>query len=146
MEEDSSLGHLLPRYFLHGLLFSLILIVLIFVWVFLAVALVVIGSILGLIIGIVLLFFIFGGINTFLMQEIWKISTRGGLLSLFTHGLALFLVLILVSIPSLVIYLLAPNIVVSVILFVVYCFVDGFVAKVVGGNWEEEQTDDGEMV
>jgi hypothetical protein len=146
MEEDSSLGHLLPRYFLHGLLFSLISIVLIFVWVFLAVALVFIGSILGLIIGIVLLFFIFGGINTFLMQAMWKISTKGGLLSLFTHGLVLFLVLALVSIPSLAINLLAPNIAVSVVLFVIYCFVDGFVAKAVGGYWEEEQTDDGEMV
>lgn len=146
MEEDRSLGHLLPRYFLHGLLFSLILILLIFVWAFLAVALVFIGSILGLIIGIVLLFFIFGGINTFLMQEIWKISTKSGLLSLFTHGLVLFLVLLLVSIPSLIINFLAPNIAVSVILFVIYCFVDGYAAKAVGGNWEEEQTDDGKMV
>jgi len=33
-----------------------------------------------------------------------------------------------------------------VVLVVVYCFVDGYVAKAVGGNWEEEQTDDGEMV
>ena len=146
MEEDRSLGHLLPRYFLHGLLFSLISIILIFVWVFLTVALVFIGSILGLIIGIVLLLFIFGAINTFLMQEIWKVSTRGGLLSLFTHGLVLFLALLLVSIPSLVINLLAPNIAVSVVLFVVYCVVDGYVAKTVGGNWEEEQIDDGEMV
>jgi vacuolar-type H+-ATPase subunit I/STV1 len=146
MEEDSSLGHLLPRYFLHGLLFSLILIILIFVWVFLTVALVFIGSILGLIIGIVLLFFIFGGINTYLMHGIWGISIKGNLLSLFTHGLVLFLVLLLVSIPSLIINLLAPNLAVSIVLFVFYCFVDGYVAKAVGGNWEEEQTDDGEMV
>lgn len=146
MEEDRSLRHLLPRYFLHGLLFSLISIILIFVWVFLAVALVFIGSILGLIIGIVLLFFIFGGINTYLMQGIWGISTKSNLLSLFTHGLALFLVLLLVSIPSLIVNLLSPNIAVSVVLFVFYCFVDGYVAKAVGGNWEEEQTDEGEMV
>jgi hypothetical protein len=146
MEEDRSLRHLLPRYFLHGLLFSLISIILIFVWIFLAVALVFIGSILGLIIGIVLLFFIFGGINTYLMQGIWGISTKSNLLSLFTHGLALFLVLLLVSIPSLIVNLLSPNIAVSVVLFVFYCFVDGYVAKAVGGNWEEEQTDDGEMV
>jgi hypothetical protein len=146
MEEDSSLGHLLPRYFLHGLLFSLILIILIFVWAFLAVVLVFIGSILGLIIGIVLLFFIFGGINTYLMQGIWGISIKSNMLSLFTHGLALFLVLLLVSIPSLIVSLLAPNIAVSIVLFVFYCFVDGYVAKAVGGNWEEEQTDDGEMV
>lgn len=137
---------MLPRYFLHGLLFSLISIILIFVWVFLAVALVFIGSILGLIIGIVLLFFIFGGINTYLMQGIWGISTKSNLLSLFTHGLALFLVLLLVSIPSLIVNLLSPNIAVSVVLFVFYCFVDGYVAKAVGGNWEEEQTDEGEMV
>jgi len=146
MEEDSSLGHLLPRYFQHGLLFSLISIVLVFVWAFLAVVLVFIGSILGLIIGIVLLFFIFGGINTYLMQGIWGISTKSNLLSLFTHGLALFLVLLLVSIPSLIVNLLSPNIAVSVVLFVFYCFVDGYVAKAVGGNWEEEQTDEGEMV
>ena len=135
----------MPRYFLHGLLFSLISLILVFVWAFFAVALIFIGSILGLIIGIVLLFFIFGGINTYLMQGIWGISIKGNLLSLFTHGLALFLALLLVSIPSLIINLLAPNIAVSVILFVFYCFVDGYVAKAVGGNWEE-QTDDGEMV
>ena len=135
----------MPRYFLHGLLFSLISLMLVFVWAFFAVALIFIGSILGLIIGIVLLFFIFGGINTYLMQGIWGISIKGNLLSLFTHGLALFLALLLVSIPSLIINLLAPNIAVSVILFVFYCFVDGYVAKAVGGNWEE-QTDDGEMV
>jgi len=143
MEEDRSLGHLLPRYFLHGLLFNVILFLLIFAWAFIMVTLVFVGFflgvyvgfVLGLVVGIVLLVFIFGGFNTYLMQEIWKVSVKTNWFGLFTHGLALFLILLLVSIPSMVVSRLAPNVVVYVVLFVVYCFVDGYVAKAVGGSW-----------
>lgn len=143
MQEDRSLRHLLPRYFLHGLLFSVVLFLLIFAWAFITVTLVFIGFflgvyvgfVLGLIIGVVLLVFIFGGFNTYLMQEIWKVSVKTNWFGLFTHGLALFLILLLVSIPTIVVSRLAPNVVVYVVLFVVYCFVYGYVAKAVGGSW-----------
>jgi hypothetical protein len=88
-----------------------------------------------LIIGVVLLVFIFGGFNTYLMQEIWKVSIGSNWFTLFTHGLALFLILLLVSIPSMVVSRLTPNVVVYAVMFVVYCFVYGYVAKAVGGSW-----------
>jgi hypothetical protein len=108
------------------------------VWAFVFIALLVVGALIGLIIGIIILFFIYGGINTFLMNEVWGILTKDDWKSLLSHGFTLFVVLLLVSIPQIIINVLMPNLAVAIIVFVVYCFVDGYAARNVGDGWEEE--------
>ena len=141
-EEQKPLSFLLPRYFLHGLSFNIIIFLLSFAWAILFVGLLILGAIIGLIIGIVLLFFILGAINVFLMERIWDFRAKADWTSLLIHGLALFFVLLIVSIPSLIINLLAPNLPVTIVIFVIYCFIDGYVARAVGGIWEEIDYDE----
>jgi hypothetical protein len=136
-EEQKPLSFLLPRYFLHGLFFNIIFFLLAFAWAILLVGLMILGAIIGLIIGIVILFFILGAINVFLMERIWDFRAKADWKSLLTHGLALFFVLLIVSIPSVVINFSVPSLPVAITVFIVYCFIDGYVAKAVGGMWEE---------
>jgi hypothetical protein len=141
-EEQKPLSFLLPRYFLHGLFFNVIFFLLTIAWAILLAGLIIFGAIIGLIIGIIILFFIYGAINVFLMERIWDFRVKADWKSLLTHGLAMFFVLLIVSIPSIIINFLAPSIPVAIVVFIVYCFIDGYVAKAVGGMWEE--TDYGE--
>ena len=142
VEEQKPLSFLLPRYFLHGLFFNLIFFLLSFAWAILFVGLLIFGAIIGLIIGIVLLFFILAAINVFLMERIWDFRAKADWKSLLIHGLALFFVLLIVSIPSLIINLLEPGVAVTIVIFIIYCFIDGYVAKAVGGMWEEIDYDE----
>lgn len=137
-EEHKSLGFLLSRYFLHGFLFSIVFLLLALGWVVVLFALVAFGAIIGLILGVILLLFIIGGLNTFLMNEIWGLSVKGDWKSLLVHGLVLFLVLLIVGIPSFVVNIVLPSIPLQIIVFIVYCFIDGYVARGVGGGWEEQ--------
>ncbi len=139
-EEQKSFGFLLSRYFLHGFLFSIVFLLLVLGWAVVLIVLVAFGAIIGLILGLILLLFIIGGLNTFLMKEIWGLSVKGDWKSLLVHGLILFLVLFIVSIPSFVVNAVFPSIPIQIIVFIVYCFIDGYVARGVGGGWEE-QTD-----
>lgn len=126
------------KYFLHGILFSILLLVLGIFWLVIFAVLVAFGFIIGFIIGFFVLFLIVGGLNSFLTDMIWSIPVKTRWISLLGHGLLLFIVLIIVSIPQLIINIVAPNLAVQIVLFVVYAFVDGFVAKRIGGIWEEE--------
>jgi hypothetical protein len=111
---------------------------------FVIVGLVVVGLWIGLIIGLVLLFLVIGGINVFLMNVLWNISVESNLLSLFFHGLLLGVAFLLVSIPVLIINMFVPSIATTIVLFIVYCFIDGYVAKNVATVWEEGYVGDGE--
>lgn len=143
-QEQESLGFLLLRYLVHGLLFNMIFFVLSFVWLAIFVSLVILGAIIGLIIGIIVLFLILGAANSFLMGRVWGIPAKSDWKSLLTHGVALFLVLLIVSIPSVVVVFALPRtslptrVLVSAVIFTAYCFIDGLVAKSVGNVWEEE--------
>jgi hypothetical protein len=137
-EKEKPWSSLLPRYFIHGLLFELIFFLLGLAWVFLLAVLLVIGAIIGLIIGIIVLFFILGGINTVLMGEIWQFRVKDDWKSLLIHGIALFIVLLITSIPSFIVSLSNPDLIVQIVVFIVYCFVDGIIAKAVGSIWEGE--------
>jgi hypothetical protein len=44
-----------------------------------------------------------------------------------------------VAIPSFLINIVLPSLVTTIVLFIVYCFIDGFVAASVAGGWEEEE-------
>ena len=125
------------KYFIHGIAYSVIMIALVFLWVFATVLLVAVGSLIGLIIGFILLFIILGGLNCFLTGTIWSISTKTSWTSLLIHGLALFIALIIAHVPAFLINLAVSSLTTTIGLFIVYAFVEGFVAKNVAKVWKE---------
>jgi hypothetical protein len=129
----------LLKYFAHGLAFSLILTVLVFVWALILVVLAIAGAFIGLIIGFLILLFIIGGLNSFLTDLIWAIPVKTKWTSLLGHGFVLLMVLVIVHIPAFAIALVLPNLAISIALFIVYAFIDGFIAKIIAGYWEEEE-------
>jgi hypothetical protein len=129
----------ISKYFIHGFAFSVIMIALFFVWVVITVFLAVVGSFIGLILGFVVLLFMLSGLNCFLTENIWSISTKTEWMSLLGHGFVLFFALIIANIPSIIVGLTAPNLAVTMVLFVVEAFIDGFVAKNVAVFWEEDE-------
>jgi hypothetical protein len=138
-EEYYSPKSSLVRYFLHGIAFSVLLLLLEIGWVFIFVLLTVTGYLIGIILGFIVLFFIIGGLNAFLTEFIWSISMRSDWKGLLSHGFVLFLVLLIVAIPSYLVAIVAPGIVTSIVMFVAYAFVDGYVAKNIGKMWELEE-------
>ncbi len=129
----------LAKYFLHGVTFSILFFVSAIVWGFVFGTLIVLGSFIGLIIGVVLLFLIVGGLNAFLSEAIWNLSIDYGWQNLLSCGFYLTAALILVHIPT--VYALIyepPSIIVSMVLFVIYAFIDGFLAKELAPIWEDK--------
>ena len=125
------------KYFIHGIAYSVIMTVLVFVWAVVTVLLVAVGSLIGLIIGFILFFTILGGLNCFLIDAIWSIPARTAWTSLLAHGLALFFFLIIANIPAFLINLTEHSLATTMVLFIVYAFVDGFIAKNVAEMWKE---------
>jgi hypothetical protein len=134
--KESSSGHLLARYFAHGFLFSVLVLSIGLVWGVVLAGLIVFGSFLGLIVGFVLLFFIFGAINRFLVERIWKVPVDDYWIKLMVHGFVLFMALLVVSIPSFLVIFYSASLPAAAVLFIVYCFIDGYIGKVVGCHWE----------
>jgi len=132
------------KYFLHGLAFSVIFLVLAFVWAFILVILVLIGWLVGLIIGVIVLFFLIGGLNSFLTDFIWSIPIKTKWTSLLGHGFLLFIALIFAHIPALLISLSVPSLATTIVLLIVNAFVDGFVAKNVAAIWKVEEEEEHE--
>jgi hypothetical protein len=128
-EETSPKTSPLLKYFVHGLAFSLIMLILGIGLAFLLVLLVAIGFIIGLIVGFLILLMVHAGINVFLMDRIWHVPIKTNWWSLLVHGLVLMIVLFLASIPSLLINFSMPNIIVYIITFIIYCPIDGYIAK-----------------
>jgi hypothetical protein len=142
VETSHSRTTLLTKYFLHGLIFSLLLLALEIVWAFLLVFLVLIGYIVGLILGLIVLFFIVGGLNAVLTQSIWDTYIKQNWKSLLGHGIVLFIALILAAIPSILIRYTSPSLIAEIFVFFIYCFVDGYIAKQVGFAFEEDRYED----
>jgi hypothetical protein len=140
-EETSKTRSLFLRYFLHGLAFSLLMLVLSFVLAFVFVLLVALGSIIGLIIGFLILLMVYAAINVFLMDKIWNRLIKNKWTNLLFHGLALLIVLGLASILVFIVNVLAPNIFVSIVMFFVYCPIDGYLAKIVAEGWIDEDAE-----
>lgn len=134
------------KYFEQGILFSVIFLVLVIAWVFLTAFLVLVGYVIGLIIGFVILFFIIAWLNAALTDGIWHMQIRTDWKSLLGHGFFLFIGLIIVHVPAIAVNLAVPGIATVIVLFVVYCFIDGFVARKVAGYFEETYDETGEMV
>ncbi len=126
------------KYFVHGIAFSLLFLLLGIAWIFILVILVRLGFIIGLIIGFGLLFLIVGFLNSIITVYLW-FDVKMSFLDLFFHGLALFVILLIVNgisvtLPSLVF----PGIATSAVTFIIASFLDGFAAKEVAGRWRQE--------
>ena len=140
-ETVDSLLSLCVRYFLHGIVFSLLFFVLVFFGVFLTFFLVIIGSWLGLIIGIVFILFLMGALNVGLTEIIWGTIVGAGLLRLLVHGVLLLILLVLAGLPSSLVSYISPGLATTIIMFVIYCFIDGFIARKVALIFEESDGD-----
>lgn len=133
------------KYLLHGSLFLMLYFALVFLWVFFLVALLLVGSFIGLIIGLIALFFVMGGLNSFLTDLIWSVPMQTGWKSLMAHGAVLFVSLLVVNIPHVIVDLFVPNLLVAMAFIFIYAFVDGFVARNVA-NWWIKQPEKQEMM
>lgn len=128
----------LAKYFIHGIAFSLFFLALAIAWVFVLMILVGLGFIIGLIIGLGLLFLIVGFLNSMITVNLW-FDVKMSFLDLFFHGLALFVILLIVNGISVALPSLAfPGMATTVVTFVISTFLDGFVAKNVAGWWKQE--------
>jgi multiple sugar transport system permease protein len=137
----------LPKYFAHGILFSVInSMLLFFVWIFLLTSLFLINAIIGVIISFLVLFVAEGGINSYLTHKLWNVPIKTNWKSLLLHGIGLAIALTIISVPALIINAIinffSPGLLISifagVIIFIVYCFVDGYIAKGVALNWQQK--------
>jgi hypothetical protein len=140
-EIADSLLSLCVRYFLHGIAFSLLFFVLVFFGVFLTFFLVTIGSWLGLIIGIVFILFLIGALNVGLTEIIWGTMVGTGPIRLLAHGVLLLILLGLAGLPSSLVRNISPDLPTTIIMFVIYCFIDGFIARKVALIFEESDGD-----
>lgn len=127
------------KYFLHGILFSVLFLILAFLWAVLLVALVFIGAFIGLAIGFVALFFLIGGLNSLLASFIWSISIVKDWKGLLFHGFVLFISLVMVHVPSILANFLMPGWATITVLFIAYAFIDGLVGKKVASWWLKEE-------
>jgi hypothetical protein len=123
------------KYFLHGLCFSALMFVIVIGWVFILAFLMAIGSFIGLIIGIVILLYLVGWLNISLNKYFWNYNASSETMGILLHGLILMLALVVVGIPQLIWYSIFPNPLNAIWLFIVYCFIDGYVAKMIGKNF-----------
>lgn len=127
----------LKSYCLHGLGLAIIMFGLIIGWAVVLVVLLAFGSIIGLVIGFAVLFLVLGYINTYLAEWVWEMSLDSDLKTAFLHGLMLFVLLLLVNIPSLIVSYLIPHWVVTVIMFVIYVPIHGWIGVNVAENYEK---------
>ncbi len=139
LTESESQFRLLGKYFVHGALFSILGLALSFVWVAILIVLVMLGFIIGLLIGFVALFFIIGWLNSMLTSFIWHMSIKTDWKSILVHGLVLSIVFIIIHIPSIIINLAAPNVITVIVLLIIYAFVDGYLARHIGGIWQKKE-------
>jgi hypothetical protein len=127
----------IAKYFIHGIVFSVLFLVLGIIWVFVLVGLVAIGLIIGLIIGFALLILIVGFINAIITSYLW-FPIKMSFWDLVGHGFILSIILFIVDI----IIVMIPNhtfpgIATVVITRIIISFLYGFIGKKVAGFWEE---------
>lgn len=106
------------------------------VWVFIAVMLTVAGLFIGLIISLAILFYLIGGLNAVLTDLLWSFQVKTRWVNLLGQGFVLFFVLLLAHMPAFVVSSAVPNLLMNGVLFIVYAFVDGFIAKQVA-DWSK---------
>jgi len=135
--EEYSLKNLLLRYFLHGILFSAVGLAMLIIWAFILGVLIVFGSFIGLILGLIVWLFIIGGLNVFLTSIIWSVSVRSDWKSLLVHGFVFSVVQLIAHVPARFVDVIVPGLATTVVLFIIYSFIDGFLARRVARWWTE---------
>jgi hypothetical protein len=97
------------------------------------------GLIMGFLIFLFLVFwslYLIGWLNTILADVIWNAGTRDDWKSLLCHGFFLFIIIISVQILALLIYLSMPSLVTAIVLFIIYCFINGLLCKAIAERYE----------
>jgi hypothetical protein len=161
MKEYSRKNQLL-RYFLHGISLGDIGLALQYVWI-IWISLFIFTMVLGPLVWILVffsLFFIIGGLNSFLTFVIWSVDVKTNLKSLLAQGSVLAIMLLIAHIPTLATHYLVPGLATTIaipllilinpllltigpdlatmiVLFIIYSFIDGFIARTVAGLWKE---------
>jgi len=126
-------------YLIHGFAFSLLLFVFFLEWPVFAASLPGAVATIGQVVGFVALFFLVGFLNALIAGRLWfKVTYR--LWDLLFHGLVLFGILyvmnsVLIAWP----YSSSPGIFTAVIVLIVAAFANGFLAKIVAGQWRQER-------
>ncbi|MHC1710187.1 MAG: hypothetical protein AB9819_07260 [Methanomassiliicoccales archaeon] len=111
----------------HGIGLGILMFLLVIGWAFIFGILVVMGAVIGLLIGLGVLVLALGYINGYLAEAVWGMSTDEELIPRFVHGVLLIVVLITVNIPAIALTYLFPHWLMSVILFIIYVPVHGYV-------------------
>jgi hypothetical protein len=161
MKEYSRKNQLL-RYFLHGALLDGVGLVLQYVWimwVFVFIFTWVFGPLVWILV-LVSLIFITGGLNSFLTFVIWSVDLKTNLKSLLGQGSVLASMLLIAHIPTLVAHYFVPSLAATItipllipinplllsvtpdlatmmVLFIIYSFIDGFIARRGADLWKE---------
>jgi hypothetical protein len=152
----------LPRYFLHGILLcgiGLALQHIWIMWVFLFIFTEVFGPLVWILV-LVSLFFIMGGLNSFLAFVIWSVEMKIDLKNLLGQGSVLAIMLLIAHLPTVVAHYFVPGLATTItipllilinplwfsvspdlatmmVLFIIYSFIDGFIARKMADLWEE---------
>jgi hypothetical protein len=132
------------KYFLHGLAFTLIMFILTIGWVFILIPLAICGFCFGIAIALAILVYAMGWVNTWLMGAVWgKEKMDEDWWAPLLHGAILFAVLLVLSVPWYAVRSVVPEIdtwpflLISIVVFFIYCFIDGFTAYYVGSMFSE---------
>jgi len=133
--QKSSVKRIVAKYFIHGILFSMLFLVFQILWGSIAVFLAGSDLILGLLIGFWLLVPIVGFANSVITSLLW-FKVEISFLGTMAHGFVLLIILFIVNvIVILVPYLVFPGTVTSVVTLIIASFPDGLVGKTVAEWW-----------
>ena len=111
----------------HGIGLGILMFLLVIGWAFIFGILVAMGAVIGLLIGLGVLVLALGYINGYLADAVWGMGTDEELIPRFVHGVLLIVVLITINIPAIALSYLFPHWLMSLILFVIYVPVHGYV-------------------
>ena len=133
------------KFFIHGLSFTLMMYVIIIGWIFILIPFAMCGFCFGVAIALGILAYAIGWINSWLMERVWgrekeEFDWWGPLI----HGILLFVVILVLSIPWYAVVLAFPEVndwpylIISIVVFFAYCLIDGFAAYYVGTMFTEQ--------
>lgn len=128
-------GDRFARYVLHGLMYTLLGFFLGIILAIMTVILTLCGWFIGLMIAIVIIVLSIGYLNTFVDRWIWNDDLQVNLAAVFLHGLVLIIVLLLASIPQFILEWSLDTVAVSIVLFLIYLPINGFLAHWVAQNF-----------
>jgi hypothetical protein len=142
MQDDVSGIDKIGRYFVHGLVFSILMRASTVVLAAILVMLILFASFLGFIIWFAVVFMVWGLVNAKLCSWLWHFDVRMYWTSLLGHGFVLFIVLLILELPVTFLGIgMSIGGITPAVLFiaeiVAYSFIDGFVGKNIGGMFAE---------